>query len=216
MNTIANPFREVSVSNFSNLLWVLINYKLLQIIIIKLFFLTKVPQNILNSYIPIVVRVQSQKRLPNWLPIVREFVFQELLQLLQSLLNDFWLLFLVLFEFFLILFELFVLIRILLLVNQKQLWEKYFLEGVKIHASLSCRKQVILLKKLLHILLWIRNSRYHQRVQKLLLLDLTLPRKVHWRVSSLRASIYISHFLPQGLHYRLAQMMLAHTIFIKN
>jgi hypothetical protein len=50
MNSVSDPLRKVCVANHASFLRIFVNYNLLEVVIIdKAFFLTKVPQNILNG-----------------------------------------------------------------------------------------------------------------------------------------------------------------------
>ena len=65
MNSVAHPLREISVPNLANLLGIFIPDQLLQVVVIQVLLLSEVPENVLNCYVAVVVRVQRQKRFPD-------------------------------------------------------------------------------------------------------------------------------------------------------
>ena len=71
-----HPLAEICIVDLSLFLMIFINYKFSQILEIQvLVFAAKKSQDVINSYITIIVTVQVQESLPHTHPVVRKFVF---------------------------------------------------------------------------------------------------------------------------------------------
>lgn len=57
MDGVTYPLREVSITNFTNFLWIFVCDKFLKIIVGKIFVRTEVPKNIFYCNIAIIIWV---------------------------------------------------------------------------------------------------------------------------------------------------------------
>ncbi len=71
MNSVSHPLRKISIADHTSFLGILVNYNLLQVVIVhEALFLTEMTQYILNSNVAIIIGIEIQERFSNGLPVV--------------------------------------------------------------------------------------------------------------------------------------------------
>lgn len=224
MNRIADPFAEVSITEFAYFLTIFFNHKLLQVVKVKRsartcltwvfcgtsVLVSEISEDVLYSNVAIVVSVQTKECLSHWVPIIGELYLQSFFENAQSLLNYLWLLILILHNLLFLISIPSILIGLLeIIIDQIEMREESFLESVKIHPRAALFEHPRKFNEFFQIVLSVTSFWTCHWIQKIFLDNIADSSKVHRWISFVSRTIQVSENLPQFYSDCPCQMVLA-------
>lgn len=133
MNGISQPLGKILVAQSTFSSGIHVSYQFFQIVEIQIGFVSEIFQDVFHSDVPVIICVERQECFSDGLKTVRKFNFKLLLQFLQPLLNNFWLIILIFKQFHFILLCLNIFLVIFTILNKIELRKEILLEAIKIN-----------------------------------------------------------------------------------
>ena len=88
LDGISDPLREVHVADHASLFGILVSDQLLEIVEAEVLFLPKVPQDVFDGNVTVVVRVEVKEGFAHRSPVGLELDFQPVFESFESLNDD--------------------------------------------------------------------------------------------------------------------------------
>lgn len=132
VDAISKPLRKVCVPNLPNFFGILIHYKFLEVIVINVSICPKVPHDIFDSYISVIVLIKGQESFPHTLETRLELKFYLPLKHLDSVLDYLGMLIFIIFQFSLVCLVFPFVVWVVLLFNDVEVRKESLFKSVKI------------------------------------------------------------------------------------
>ena len=193
------PLWEVRVTDFALLLAVFVNHNLLEVVVVQVWLVSKVLENVFNCNVTVIILVQRQECFSNAFIAIGEFKFQFFFKFVKSGCNHMGLLLLMGIQLVPDVVRISVSLVIFILLNEILVWEEVLLVSIEVYTRWSFIENVLVDKKVFELLPGeVRQLVFdHMTSQKALLWNEPHSREIKSRISVFRTWVHFVELMSQ-------------------